>query len=205
MLGATSAGLRAWEERYGVVVPTRSAGGHRLYSRDQVEQLRYLQNLMDSGLHAAEAHRVLAGRIADRSGLRPARRPANVDAVLILVAERDLYAAEFIDYLLRTEGFAVVIALNATDTIEVFEARHPDLVFVELVVSARSGLELCRQLTALGATVVAVSALAISPDAIDAGAAAFLLKPLDPLQVLSTVKDLLGLNVGARRSMPSPA
>jgi DNA-binding response OmpR family regulator len=50
---------------------------------------------------------------------------------------------------------------------------------------------LCRQLSALGATVVAVSALAIGPDAIDAGAAVFLLKPLDPLEVLAAVKDLV--------------
>lgn len=204
MLGATSAGLRAWEERYGVVLPTRSAGGHRLYSRDQVDQLRYLQNLMDSGLHAAEAHRVLAVRLAEGSGVLPALRLENADAVLILVAERDLYAAEFIDYLLRTEGFEVVIALNADDAVDIFEARHPDLVFV-VVVSARSGLELCRQLTALGAVVVAVSALAINAEAIDAGAAVFLLKPLDPLEVLSTVKDLLGLSIGTRRSIPSPA
>jgi CheY-like chemotaxis protein len=203
MLGATSAGLRAWEDRYGVVIPARSPGGHRLYSRDQVDQLRYLQNLMDSGLQAAEAHRVLALRLADGSGFVPSIGREGADAVSILVAERDLYAAEFINYLLRTEGFEVVIAFDAKDAVEVFEARHPDLVFVELVVSGRNGLELCRQLTRLGATVVAVSALAIGSEAIDEGAAAFLLKPLDPLEVLSTVKDLLGLSVGARNPISS--
>src|SRR5580658_2425668 len=40
MLGVTQASLRAWDERYGVVVPTRSSGGHRVYSRDQLDQLR---------------------------------------------------------------------------------------------------------------------------------------------------------------------
>ena len=64
MLDIPTSTLRAWEERYAVVVPTRSSGGHRLYSRGQVDQLRYLQNLIDSGLHAAEAHRVLALRLA---------------------------------------------------------------------------------------------------------------------------------------------
>jgi CheY-like chemotaxis protein len=203
MVGATTSGLRAWEERYGVVVPTRSSGGHRLYSQDQVDQLRYLQNLMDSGLQAADAHRVLAVRLTDASGIVPSLGREAAGAVVILVAERDLYAADFINYLLRTEGFEVVIAFGAEDTIEVFESRHPDLVFVELVASGRSGLELCKQLVDLGATVVAVSALAVSSEAIDRGAAAFLLKPLDPLRVLATVKDLLGLGVGARKSLSS--
>jgi CheY-like chemotaxis protein len=201
MLGATTASLRAWEERYGVVVPTRSAGGHRLYSRGQVDQLRYLQNLIDSGLQAAEAHRVLALRLADGGDLVPAMALKDEQPVLILLAERDLYAAEFIDYLLRTEGYEVVIAFDADDAIAVFEARHPDLVFVELVVSRRSGLDLCRQLSDRGAIVVAVSALAIPSEAIDAGAAAFLLKPLDSLQVLSAVKDFVGRSVRSREPM----
>jgi CheY-like chemotaxis protein len=40
--------------------------------------------------------------------------------------------------------------------------------------------------------VIAVSALASRDQAIEAGADAFLLKPLEPLQFVSTVRDLLG-------------
>jgi DNA-binding response OmpR family regulator len=108
------------------------------------------------------------------------------------LAERNLYSAELIEDLLRTEGYEVVIALDAEEAIAVCEARLPDLAFVELVISGGSGVDLCSQLSSLGATVVAVSALAIGPDAIDAGAAAFLLKPLVSREVLSTVKDLVG-------------
>jgi DNA-binding transcriptional MerR regulator len=201
MLGVTQASLRAWDERYGVVVPTRSSGGHRVYSRDQLDQLRYLLNLLDSGLQAAEAHRVLSARLAEGTVLVPSIGRKMAGQVLILLAERDLYAAELIEYLLRTEGYEVVVALDPTDAVVVYRTRRPDLVFVELVVSGRSGLELCRELSGLGATVVGVSALAIGPEAIDVGAAAFLLKPLDPLQVLSTVKELLGQSARVR---PAP-
>jgi DNA-binding transcriptional MerR regulator len=38
MLGVPVATIRTWEDRYEVVVPERSAGGHRLYRREQVEQ-----------------------------------------------------------------------------------------------------------------------------------------------------------------------
>ena len=40
MLGVETATLRAWEERYGVVSPTRSEGAQRIYSRDELERLR---------------------------------------------------------------------------------------------------------------------------------------------------------------------
>ena len=174
-----------------MIVATRSSGGHRLYSRDQVDQLRYLQNLVDSGLHAAEAHRILAVRLAEGTRIVPSPGSRSATPVLILLAERDLYAAELIEYFLRTEGHEVVIALDPADAVSICTSRHPDIVFVELVLSGGVGLELCRELSALGATVVAVSALAIGPDAIDAGAEVFLLKPLDPLEVLATVKDLV--------------
>ena len=40
MLDLSAATIRTWETRYGYVVPQRSKGGQRLYSRDQVDQLR---------------------------------------------------------------------------------------------------------------------------------------------------------------------
>jgi len=40
MVGVPVATIRTWEDRYEVVVPGRNASGHRLYRRDQVEQLR---------------------------------------------------------------------------------------------------------------------------------------------------------------------
>ena len=41
--------LRAWERRYGVVTPTRSEGGQRLYSHLDIERLRRLRRLTDRG------------------------------------------------------------------------------------------------------------------------------------------------------------
>jgi CheY-like chemotaxis protein len=204
MLDVSAASLRAREERYGIVIPARNTGDHRLYSRDQVDQLRYVQNLIDSGLHAAEAYRLLGIHLSEGVAPVPSLGAGDHERVLILLAERDPYAAELIEYLLRTEGYEVVVALDAHDAISVYAARHPHLVFVELVRSAEmSGVVLCNRLSGMGATVVAVSALAIGREAIDAGAAAFLLKPLDPLQVLSAVKDLIGESAVARRTAPT--
>ncbi|MBO0775421.1 MAG: MerR family transcriptional regulator, partial [Actinobacteria bacterium] len=44
MLEVPVATIRTWEDRYGLVVPDRNASGHRLFSRDQVEQLRLVKS-----------------------------------------------------------------------------------------------------------------------------------------------------------------
>src|SRR4051794_35592575 len=41
--------LRAWERRYGVVSPTRSEGGQRLYSDFDIERLLRLRRLAERG------------------------------------------------------------------------------------------------------------------------------------------------------------
>jgi DNA-binding transcriptional MerR regulator len=47
--------LRAWERRYGLLRPTRSAGGLRLYADADVERVRVMQRHLAEGLAAAEA------------------------------------------------------------------------------------------------------------------------------------------------------
>jgi MerR family transcriptional regulator, light-induced transcriptional regulator len=47
--------LRAWERRYGLLRPTRSAGGLRLYSASDFERVRLMQEQLAKGLAAAEA------------------------------------------------------------------------------------------------------------------------------------------------------
>jgi DNA-binding transcriptional MerR regulator len=65
MLGVSTVTLRTWEERYGLVVPQRSAGGQRLYSPQQVDQLRFVVEQVRAGTRAGEAHRLLGtGRSA---------------------------------------------------------------------------------------------------------------------------------------------
>jgi DNA-binding transcriptional MerR regulator len=47
--------LRAWERRYGLLDPTRSAGGLRLYSAADLERVRVMQQHLAGGVAAAEA------------------------------------------------------------------------------------------------------------------------------------------------------
>ncbi len=47
--------LRAWERRYELLRPTRSAGGLRLYSQDDLQRVQTMQRHLAAGLAAAEA------------------------------------------------------------------------------------------------------------------------------------------------------
>jgi DNA-binding transcriptional MerR regulator len=53
--GIAPATLRAWERRYRLVDPERTAKGYRLYTEDDVARLRRVKDLMDGGLKIGEA------------------------------------------------------------------------------------------------------------------------------------------------------
>jgi CheY-like chemotaxis protein len=200
MLDIPPATLRTWEERYGLPTPERSPGGHRLYSRDQVDQLRFVKVQLAQGMAPADAHRLLAERL-DAGSLSFSEPEAGKTRLLVLLAERDPYAAELSEYFLRTEGYEVAAALDAANATQKVEELTPSMTVVDLLISGGGGLELCRQLKQRSdAPILAISTLNTSDAALEAGADAFLQKPLDPLQLVSAVKDLLGASAFLRRT-----
>jgi DNA-binding transcriptional MerR regulator len=51
--------LRAWEQRYGLLQPTRTTGGFRLYSAADEARVQRMQSLVSGGLAAAQAARLV--------------------------------------------------------------------------------------------------------------------------------------------------
>lgn len=47
--------LRAWERRYGLPQPKRTPGGHRLYSQQDIDMVKWLVNRQDEGLTISRA------------------------------------------------------------------------------------------------------------------------------------------------------
>lgn len=61
--------LRAWERRYGIVEPSRTAAGYRLYDDDALDRLRAMRRLVDTGWTPSNAAAaILAGRSTDDKG-----------------------------------------------------------------------------------------------------------------------------------------
>lgn len=67
-LGLAPGTLRAWEQRYGIVRPTRSEGGYRLYDDHDLDTLRAMVDLVATGMQPAQAAEQL------RSGRSPRAR-----------------------------------------------------------------------------------------------------------------------------------
>lgn len=59
LTGINPVTIRAWERRYRLVLPERTPGGHRLYSRADVELLRAASRLVDQGVSISRATRLL--------------------------------------------------------------------------------------------------------------------------------------------------
>lgn len=59
LTGINPVTIRAWERRYRLVRPERTPGGHRLYSRADVETLRAAARLVDQGVPISHATRLL--------------------------------------------------------------------------------------------------------------------------------------------------
>jgi hypothetical protein len=75
-------------------------------------------------MSAGDAHRSLAAR---GPNVGRAHKPsgASKPRLLMLVAERDEYSAELIEYPLGTEGFSVEVTLDAVDAKRKFEEIRP--------------------------------------------------------------------------------
>ena len=84
-LGVTDHALRAWESRYGLLQPVRSAGGFRLYSAADEWRIRQMQAYLAEGLSAAEAARTVL-REGGSASTEPAP-PAGPDLAAATVSE----------------------------------------------------------------------------------------------------------------------
>ncbi|OLS65023.1 MerR family transcriptional regulator [Pseudomonas putida] len=54
LTGVNPVTLRAWERRYGLVVPQRTSKGHRLYSSDQVQRIQAIVSWLNRGVAVSQ-------------------------------------------------------------------------------------------------------------------------------------------------------
>src|SRR3954470_12913235 len=108
--GVTPHVLRAWERRYGLLRPTRSSGGLRLYSTEDLERVRLMREHLGQGVAAAEAAALVNSAGSGAAAAGPAFEPA--------AARRDLGTAlESFD---ESRANALIDGVLAVTTIDVF-------------------------------------------------------------------------------------
>ena len=115
-----------------------------------------------------------------------------VDTALVLIAERDQRVREFQQFFLEREGLRVVFADNGAAALELACMKQPSVVVTEILLPKLDGLALCRELHANPLTshipVIVFSLLAAAARASEAGAVAFLRKPLVETMFLGAVR-----------------
>ncbi len=100
--------LRAWETRYRLLRPRRSAGGFRLYSELDESRIRRMRALTTTGLSAAEAARSVLRE--ETAGAQAALPPAIVpDLDHALLAFDELAAHTVLDRLFATTRLEVAL------------------------------------------------------------------------------------------------
>src|SRR5918998_5059766 len=116
------------------------------------------------------------------------------DTRVILIAERDQHVRELQEYFLGKAGFAVEFADDGQATFERARLAAPSLVVTEILIPRLDGLALCRRLREEPLTrdipVIVFSILAAAGRAGEAGASAFLRKPLVESIFVAAVQDL---------------
>lgn len=124
-----------------------------------------------------------------RSTILPAAR------ALILCVERDPHLRELEAYFLDEAGFAVHFAGDGESALELARSLKPAIIITEILVPKRDGLALCRELKECAETkdtpILVFSLLAAEARAREAGAAAFLKKPLAEHRLVDAVCELL--------------
>jgi len=128
---------------------------------------------------------------------------ARLSTKTVLVIDDDPDFVGFVDIILSANGYRVCTAEGADEGLSLARAVHPDLIMVDLMMSYKLAgntvtRELARDPALRDIPVLMVSAIvsdrddAILPRGEDAHVDAFMVKPLDPSELLARVAELVG-------------
>jgi CheY-like chemotaxis protein len=117
---------------------------------------------------------------------------------LILVVERNPVVQRLERFLLEQAGFSVEFANDGEAALARARELHPEIVITEILVPRLDGLSLCRALKSDPETssmvVLIFSHLQAEERALESGADAFMVKPIDETNLIETVAKLLKIH-----------
>ena len=124
-------------------------------------------------------------------GGRPVREPSTT----VLVVEDEESFVEALTIGLKREGFRVEVARDGADALERFDAVHPDVVLLDVMLPTMSGIEVCRQIrTVSSVPIIMVSAKTSEIDVVvglEVGADDYVSKPYRMRELVARVRATL--------------
>jgi DNA-binding response OmpR family regulator len=116
----------------------------------------------------------------------------------VLLVDDDPVILKLLEVNFEMEGFAVLLAHDGTEGVEIARTQRPDLVISDIMMPKMSGLDLVGELKSDPDTsdipIILLSAKAQATDVragVDAGADDYVTKPFEPLDLVDRVNRLL--------------
>lgn len=117
----------------------------------------------------------------------------------VLIADDEVNIVISLEFLMKREGFEVLVAKDGEEAVEKIRDEHPDLVLLDVMMPRKTGFEVCQEvrsdpglqdtrilmLTAKGRDTEMAKGLAL-------GADAYMTKPFSTKDLVSQVRTLLG-------------
>jgi len=117
----------------------------------------------------------------------------------ILVADDEPNIVISLEYLLKREGYTVVVARDGQEALDAIARDLPDLVLLDVMMPKKTGFEVCQELRSndayQGVKVIMLTAKGRDTDVtkgLGLGADAYMTKPFATRELVQKVAELLG-------------
>ena len=120
------------------------------------------------------------------------------DSKKILVVDDDPYILMSLEFLMKKNGYEVMVARNGTEALDLVEKQLPDIVLLDIMMPDVDGYEICRHIKKANrlkhTKVVFMSAKSKEADiqkGYDLGASLYITKPFSTRELVKKVNELL--------------
>lgn len=116
----------------------------------------------------------------------------------ILVADDEPNIVVSLEYLLKREGYSVLVARDGQEALQMIVRERPDLVLLDVMMPRKSGFEVCQEVRATdalqGVKILMLTAKGRDTDVAKGmalGADAYMTKPFATRELVEKVADIL--------------
>lgn len=117
----------------------------------------------------------------------------------ILIADDEPNILISLEFLMKREGYDVVVARDGQEALDAIEREHPDLVLLDVMMPNKSGFDVCHEVRANesygGIIIVMLTAKGRDTDVAKGmalGANAYMTKPFSTKELVQKVSEFLG-------------
>jgi two-component system, OmpR family, alkaline phosphatase synthesis response regulator PhoP len=116
----------------------------------------------------------------------------------VLICDDKPYVLESVGYVVREEGYEFLTADNGEDALRLARTEMPDLIFLDVMMPAKSGFQVCRELksdpSTRGIYTILLTAMGQERDeqeGFQCGAEEYMTKPFSPRALRRKLHQLL--------------